>query len=333
MKSKSQGFHNLIQNENMKKYMRSYALFLIFMGMCVVFAITSPTFLKVNNIINIFRQISINGILAVGMTLIIITGGIDLSIGPLAAIAGVVSAMILEVYPNMLIPAILLGIAAAAIMSMWTAFLVAKLKIAPFIASLSTMSIGKGIALVIADGVPHTIKNESYVKIGNGYLWDPANTGGISIPISILILLFVAIVISIILYKTKFGRYIYAVGGNENAAIASGVNAVKVKFATYVLNGVLCGVAGIILASRITSGQPTAATGYEMDAITAVIIGGTSMTGGVGKISGTIIGVMIIGVLNTGLILLGVSSYYQSIIKGIIVAVAVLLDMRTKRKA
>ena len=141
----------------------------------------------------------------------------------------------------------------------------------------------------------------------------------------------VAVIIAIVLYKTKFGRHIYAVGGNENAAIASGINAARVKFCTYVLNGLLCGIAGIVLAGRITSGQPTAASGYEMDAITAVIVGGTSMTGGVGKISGTIIGVLIIGVLSNGLILMGVSSYYQQIIKGIIIAAAVLLDMRTKK--
>ncbi|MBU3876640.1 ABC transporter permease [Faecalicatena sp. AGMB00832] len=321
----------VLSNENIALYLRSYALMGIFLLMCIAFAVASPTFLTMSNIIGVFRQISTNGILAIGMTLVIITGGIDLSIGPLAAIAGVVSAMILEKNPDLFIPAVLSGIVAAAIMSMWTGFLVAKMRIAPFIASLSTMSIAKGIALLIADGVPHTISNESYIKLGNGYLWDPNKTGGLSIPTPVLVIFIVAIVIGIILYKTKYGRHIYAVGGNENAAIASGINAARVKFCTYVLNGLLCGIAGIVLAGRITSGQPTAATGYEMDAITAVIVGGTSMTGGVGKIGGTIIGALIIGVLNNGLILMGVSSYYQQIIKGIIIAVAVLLDMKTKK--
>lgn len=319
------------KQKNIGQYMRHYALIIIFLFMCIIFAVSSPTFLTWSNIINVFRQISINGILAIGMTLVIIIGGIDLSIGPLAAIAGVVSAMILEVRPDMLIPALIAGVLAAGIMSMWTAFLVAKVKIAPFIASLSTMSVAKGVALVIADGVPHTIKNDMYVKIGNGYLWDPNLTGGIGLPIPVLIIAMVAVLISIVLYKTKFGRYIYAVGGNENASIASGIKTVKIKFCTYVLNGLLCGVAGIVLAGRITSGQPTAAAGYELDAITAVIIGGTSMTGGVGKIGGTIIGALIIGVLNNGLVLLGVTPYYQQIIKGVIIAVAVLLDMKTKR--
>lgn len=327
MKSKK----NVLSNENIALYVRSYALIGIFLVICIAFAAASPTFLSLSNIIGVFRQISTNGILAIGMTLVIITGGIDLSIGPLAAIAGVVSAIILEKNPNLFLPAILAGIVAAAIMSMWTGALVAKMKIAPFIASLSTMSIAKGIALLIADGVPHTISDATYIKIGNGYLWDPNKTGGLSIPTPILVIAIVAVVIGVVLNKTKYGRHIYAVGGNENAAIASGINAARVKFCTYVLNGLLCGIAGIVLAGRITSGQPTAATGYELDAITAVIIGGTSMTGGVGKIGGTIIGALIIGVLNNGLILMGVSSYYQQIIKGIIIAVAVLLDMKTKR--
>lgn len=318
-------------DNNLKHYIRSYALMGIFLCMCVIFAICSPTFLTVSNVINVFRQISINGILAIGMTLVIIIGGIDLSIGPLVAIAGVVSAMILEYNPNMLLAAILAGVGSAAIMSMWTAMLVSKMNVAPFIASLSTMSVAKGVALVIADGVPHTIQNADYVKLGNGYLWDPNLTGGIGLPIPVIFICIVAIVVSIILYKTKFGRHIYAVGGNENAAIASGIHTKRIKFFTYTFNGLLCGIAGIVLAGRITSGQPTAAAGYELDAITAVIIGGTSMTGGVGKISGTIIGALIIGVLNNGLILLGINPYYQQIIKGVIIAAAVLLDIKTKR--
>lgn len=319
------------QESSVKQYIRSYALMGIFLCMCIIFAVSSPTFLTVSNIINVFRQISINGILAIGMTLVIIIGGIDLSIGPLAAIAGVVSAMVLEINPNLLLPAILAGVASAAFMSMWTAMLVSKMKIAPFIASLSTMSVAKGVALVIADGVPHTIQNASYVKLGNGYLWDPNLTAGIGLPIPVIFICIVAIAVSVILNKTRFGRHIYAVGGNENAAIASGIHTKRVKFFTYTFNGLLCGIAGIVLAGRITSGQPTAATGYELDAITAVIIGGTSMTGGVGKIGGTIIGALIIGVLNNGLILLGVNPYYQQIVKGVIIAAAVLLDIKTKR--
>lgn len=321
----------LAPKKDFKKYMRNYALLIIFLGVCVFFAIASPAFLQVNNIVGILRQISINGVLALGMTMVILIGGIDLSVGSLMAITGCVSAIILENNPDVLPLALLAGIGCAALMSMWTAFLVSKMRIPPFIASLSTMTIARGVALVIADGFPHTIHDEAYIQIGNGYLWDPAATGGVGIPIMVLIFVAVAIVVTLILYNTKYGRYIYAIGGNEHAAEASGVNVVKNKFWTYVLNGALCGLGGIMLAARVTSGQPSIGEGYEMDAITAVIIGGTSMSGGSGKVSGTIIGALIIGVLNNGLILLGVSSHYQQIIKGVIIAVAVLLDMKTRK--
>ena len=185
---------------------------------------------------------------------------------------------------------------------------------------------------MIADGVPHTIKNKVYTAIGNGYLWDYTKTNRISIPIPVIVFLAVVLIAAFILYKTRFGRYIYAVGGNENAAIAAGINVKRVKFCTYVLNGLLCGIAGIVLAARITSGQPNAADGYEMDAISAVIVGGTSLTGGVGKIGMTIIGVLILAIMDNGLTILGVSSYYQKILKGVIIAAAVLIDTKTKKK-
>lgn len=318
-------------NEKLAEQIRKYALVFIMILMCIVFACASPTFRKLGNVINIFRQSSINGILAVGMTLVIIIAGIDLSIGPLCAISGVIAALYLEVHPDGVAMAILLGILSAGLMSVWTALLVANLEVAPFIATLSTMSAAKGIVLVIADGVPHTIKNKVFTAIGNGYLWDYTKTNRISIPIPVVVLVAVILLASFILYKTRFGRYIYAVGGNEHAAVAAGINVKRVKFCTYVLNGLLCGVAGIVLASRITSGQPTAADGYEMDAITAVIVGGTSMTGGVGKIGMTIIGVLILAIMDNGLTILGVSSYYQKIIKGVIIAAAVLIDSKTKK--
>lgn len=328
----SEKVKNVKEKQDIHEYVRKYALVAAFVVICIVFAVASPTFLQLQNIVNIFRSVSINGVLAIGMTLVIIIAGIDLSIGPLMAITGVVSAMILEANPDMLVLALIAGIVAAGIMSMWTAWLVSKMNIPPFIASLSAMSVTKGIALVISDGVPHSITNAAYMQIGNAYLWDPNATGGFSIPVMVLILVVVLAIAAVILYKTKYGRYIYAVGGNENAARASGIPIAKVKFWTYVLNGILCGIAGVMLAARTTSGQPTAGTGYEMDAITAVIVGGTSMSGGIGKLSGTIIGFFIIGVLNNGLVLMGVSSYYQTIIKGVIIAAAVVLDMKTKNK-
>ena len=316
---------------NLEETIRKNALLLIFAAMCLVFAIFSPTFRTLTNWMNVLRQVSINGILAVGMTMIICSAGIDLSIGPLCAMSGVVSALILEKSPDFpVLLAMLIGILASGVMSMWTAFLVANMRIAPFIATLSTMSVAKGVGLVIADGMPHTIAHPLYTALGSGFVWDPKLTGNVSLPQPVLVFAIVVAVMCVVMYRTKFGKYIYASGGNENAAIAAGIHVVKVKFFAYVLNGIICGIAGIVLAGRITSGNPTAATGYETDAITATIIGGTSMTGGVGTIQGTIIGVLIIGVLNNGLVLFKVSSYYQTIIKGLIIAIAVLLDMKTK---
>lgn len=331
MENQNTSIFKLFSSKRFKEYMRSYALFIIFIVMCIVLSFASETFLTPNNIINVFRQISINGILALGMTFVIILGGIDISIGSVAAVAGVVSALVLDMYPTMAVPAILAGILAGGIMGMIIGFLVAKMRIAPFIASLAMMTIARGLALVIAGGVPHTIYNEAYISIGNGYIWPKPTPDSISLPISVLILLICIVIVATILYKTKFGRYVYAVGGNEDAARVSGVKVSRVKFLTFVINGLLCGVAGIVLAARITSGQPAAAAGYELDAIAAVIIGGASLSGGAGKVSGTIIGALIIGVLNNGLVLLAVSSYYQQIIQGIIIAGAVILDSRTKR--
>lgn len=321
-----------LNSEKISDRIRKYALVVIMILISIVFASISPTFRKLGNMINILRQVSITGILAVGMTLIIITAGIDLSIGPLCAIAGVVAALYLKAYPDGVFIAIVLGIASAAVMSTWTASLVAYAGIAPFIASLSTMSVAKGLVLVIAQGIPHTIRNKTFISIGNGYLWDGVTTGNISLPIPVVIFIIVILAASFVLYKTRLGRYIYAVGGNENASIASGINVKKVKFWTYIINGLLCGIAGIVLSSRITSGQPMAADGYEMDAITAVIVGGTSMSGGLGKIGMTIIGVLILGIMDNGLTILGVSSYYQRILKGIIIAAAVLIDIKTKKR-
>jgi ribose/xylose/arabinose/galactoside ABC-type transport system permease subunit len=322
---------SIANNKRFREYLRSYALFGIFLILCIVLAFASPTFLAPTNIINVFRQISINGILALGMTFVIILGGIDISIGSVAAISGVVASLILESAEGMTIPAILGGIVSAGVMGMVIGFLVAKMRIAPFIASLSILTIARGLALVIAGGVPHMIYDQAFLQIGSGYLWPKASADSISLPFPVLILILCIVIVSVILYKTKLGRYIYAVGGNEEAARVSGVNVSKVKFLTFVINGLLCGIAGIVLAARITSGQPAAASGYELDAIAAVIIGGASLAGGAGKVSGTIIGALIIGVLNNGLVLLAVSSYYQQIIQGVIIAGAVILDSRTKK--
>lgn len=302
---------------------RKYGLIVILLLAVIVLSIVSDAFLSWTNMMNVLRQVSITGILAVGMTLIILTGGIDLSIGALMAVAAVIAASIVRGNPDLTIIAIIVGMAAGGFLSGISGSMTAKLKVAPFVATLAMMTIARGIALIYTNGRPITIESPSFLYLGQGYLGP--------IPFPVVIFIIICVFVGILLTKTKFGRYIYAIGGNENATKISGVNVAKVKIWVYIINGFLAGLAGVLLASRISSGQPNSGLGYELDAIAAVVIGGTSLFGGVGTLTGTIVGVLIIGVINNGLNLMDVSSYYQQIVKGIIIAGAVILDQRSKK--
>lgn len=303
--------------------MRKYGLILVLLLSVVILSFVSDAFLTVNNLMNVLRQVSINGILAVGMTLVILTAGIDLSIGSLMAVSAVIAASIVAQNPDAVFLSLLAGIAASAVLGGVTGTMSTKLNVAPFIATLAMMTIARGIALLYTNGRPITIDSAAFRYLGQGYIGP--------VPVPVVIFALVTAIVSFVLYKTKFGRYIYAVGGNENAANVSGIRVHRVKIWVYVINGVLAGLAGILLASRISSGQPNSGIGYELDAIAAVVIGGTSLFGGRGTMLGTIVGVLIIGVINNGLNLLNVSSYWQQIIKGLIIAGAVILDQRAKR--
>lgn len=302
---------------------RKYGLLLVLLLAVLILSLISDSFLTVNNLMNVLRQVSINGILAVGMTLVILTAGIDLSIGSLMAVSAVIAASIIAQSPDAVMLALLAGIAASSLLGGVTGTMSAKLNVAPFIATLAMMTVARGIALLYTNGRPITIDSAAFKFLGQGYIGP--------VPVPVVIFALVTAIVSFILYKTKFGRYIYAVGGNENAANVSGIRVGRVKIWVYIINGALAGLAGILLASRISSGQPNSGLGYELDAIAAVVIGGTSLFGGRGTMLGTIVGVLIIGVINNGLNLLNVSSYWQQIIKGLIIAGAVILDQRTKR--
>jgi ribose/xylose/arabinose/galactoside ABC-type transport system permease subunit len=303
--------------------MRRYGLILVLLLSVVILSFISDAFLTVNNLMNVLRQVSINGILAVGMTLVILTAGIDLSIGSLMAVSAVIAASIVAGNPDAVFLALVAGIAASGVLGGVTGTMSTKLNVAPFIATLAMMTIARGIALIYTNGRPITIDSSAFRYLGQGYIGP--------VPVPVVIFALVTAIVSFILYKTKFGRYIYAVGGNENAANVSGIRVHRVKIWVYIINGALSGLAGILLASRISSGQPNSGLGYELDAIAAVVIGGTSLFGGRGTMLGTIVGVLIIGVINNGLNLLNVSSYWQQIIKGLIIAGAVILDQRAKR--
>lgn len=303
--------------------MRRYGLIVGLLLCVIILSFISDAFLTVNNLMNVLRQVSINGILAVGMTLVILTAGIDLSIGSLMAVSAVIAASIVAGSPNEVLWALIAGIAASSVLGGVTGVMSTKLNVVPFIATLAMMTIARGIALIYTNGRPITIDSAAFRYLGQGYIGP--------VPVPVVIFALVTSIVSFILYKTKFGRYIYAVGGNENAANVSGIRVHRVKIWVYIINGALSGLAGILLASRISSGQPNSGQGYELDAIAAVVIGGTSLFGGRGTMLGTIVGVLIIGVISNGLNLLNVSSYWQQIIKGLIIAAAVVLDQRTKR--
>lgn len=296
---------------------KKYGIVIVLAVMWVILLCVSPTFRTVDNAVNILRQVSVNGIIAIGMTFVIMTGGIDLTVGSLIAVAGVVCGSVLVRSPGN----VALGIAAAlvvcALFGAMNGFFVAYIQVPPFVATLAGMTIARGFAYVYSDGKPYTLSSEGFSVIGKG-----------SVPI--IIFLIIALLSHIMLSKMKFGRYIYASGGNIKAAAASGVKVKSVLLRVYILGGILAGTAGIVLASRTNSGQPAVGVGYETDAIAAAVIGGTSMTGGIGTIGGTLIGILIIGTLNNGLNLLDVSSYYQQIIKGLIILGAVCFDIRSK---
>lgn len=289
-----------------------------------VVSFLNPNFFMLDNLLNILRQTSVNAIIAVGMTLVILTAGIDLSVGSVLALCGAVAATMvgLELPVYAVIPAALaLGAALGGI----SGVIIAKGKVQAFIATLVTMTLLRGATLVYTDGRPVSTgfsdAADSFAWLGTGYLF------GIPVPIWLMALVFIAA--WYMLNHTRMGRYIYALGGNEAATRLSGINVDRVKIAVYALCGLLAALAGLIVTSRLSSAQPTAGTGYELDAIAAVVLGGTSLAGGKGRIMGTLIGALIIGFLNNALNLLDVSSYYQMIAKAVVILLAVLVDNKS----
>ncbi|GKU84028.1 ABC transporter permease [Niallia sp. NCCP-28] len=294
--------------------------------LCIVISIANPNFLNSNNILNVLRQTSTNLYLALAMTMIIIIGGIDLSVGSIMAVVGVVTTGLIALFGTPVIIAVAAGLLVGMLIGAVNGYVSATTVIPPFIVTLATMNIARGAAYVISDGKPIRVMSESFNSIGSSYI------GGV-LPMPVLYLIILLVVCYLIMNKTKLGRYMYAVGGNAEAAKFAGINIKKVKFFAYTFSGLMAAVAGIVLASRMFSGQPTSGTGAELDAIAAVVLGGTSMTGGYGRIGGTVIGALIIGVLSNGLNLMGVSSFWQYIVKGIVILVAVYADIIKKRRA
>ena len=287
--------------------------------LCVIVSLATNKFLKPNNLISVLRQISINTFIALGMTLIIILGHIDLSVGAIVAMSGTLTVGFI-VTQGLPIPlAIILGILLGMLAGFISGSIVANFGVPAFIITMAMMNVCSGTAYVYSGGQATRINNEFFSAIGTGYLFD-------KIPLPVVYMVILIAVISFLLSKTKFGTYIYAIGGNREAARLSGVPIKKVEITVFTISGVLSAFAGLVLCSRMYSGQPSVGSGYELDAIASCVLGGTSISGGKGHISGTVLGAMVIGVISNGLNLIGVSSYWQLIVKGLIIACAVLLD-------
>lgn len=299
---------------------RTYGTILVFVGIFMMATLSDPTFLTDTNLTNVLRQVVVVSLLACGVTFIIILGHIDVSLGSVMALTGTFAATVM-VQTGSITLAVIAGLALGALTGLVNGLVVTIFRIPSFIMTLAMSSVARGAILLYTDGAPVT-------GLGNFKVIGQGSIG--PVPISVLILTAVFVACWVLLARTRFGRQLYAVGGNERAARASGIRPERVVIKAFVLNGILCGLAGIILTSRINSGQPAAGVGYEFDAITAVVVGGTSLMGGTGTIPGTLIGAFIIGIINNILNLLNVSSYWQQIVKGLIIALAVILDVWTK---
>ena len=306
---------------NFKKIYTKYGMILIFIVVFVAAALINDNFIKTANLMNILRQITVICLLAFGSTFIILLGHIDVSYGSVVALTGCISASVM-VLTQVVYLSILVAVALGALIGLIAGFLITKFHIQAFIVTLAITTIARGAVLYYTKGVPVAGMNDDFKVLGQG------NIG--FMPISLIVLILIYVISLLLLNRTKFGRYVYACGGNISAAWASGIKVNKVIIQAFVYNGILAGFAGVLLASRINSGQPAMGAGYEFDAITAVVVGGTSLAGGIGGLTGTIFGALIIGVINNIMNLTNVSSYFQMMIRGVIITIAVIIDIKTK---
>jgi inositol transport system permease protein len=332
-----------------KKFdLANFARTYMIIGVLILFVVALAIMTEGNsidpvNLVNVIRQVSAIGIIGVGMTFVIITLGIDLSVGSILGLSAVVAASLaqnpggsLVKFEGIDVPvivAVLAGLGVGALAGFTNGILIAKFRLAPFIATLGMMSIARGLAYIYTgDGRPFSDLKDDYNFMGQGYLFSDPNVRLSGIPVPVVLFIAVALIATFILSYTKFGRYTYAIGGNEVAARVSGIRIPRVTIIIYTLSGLLAGLAGILWSARIGSGNSTLGQGIELDAITAVIVGGTSFKGGIGKIWGTVVGALLIGTINNGLDLLNVSPFLQIVVKGCIIIVAIIIDERKNSK-
>jgi ribose transport system permease protein len=305
-----------------KSLLEAYGIYFVLLFLILFFTFTTEVFFTSTNLINIFRQVAVVGIVSVGMTFVILTGGVDLSVGGVIACSGVICSklMLSGLHP---VPAVLITFVFAAVVGVVNAFFVHEFKLNAMIVTLGTLQILKGISYILTGGIPVYGFTEKFKVIGQGYL------GFIPIPVVIMIICF--LIGNFILRHTSFGQCVYAIGGNEEAVRLTGINIRRVRYAVYVFCALLTSLAGIVLTSRVNNAQPNAGFGYEMDVITGVVLGGVSMSGGEGKITGVFAGILVMQVLGNGMLLLGISEYYQWAVKGIVMLLAITYDQIMKR--
>ena len=320
-------------NKKIGALLSEYAAFLALILLATVLGAISPEFRQISNLLNLLRQAAFNGLIAIGMTCVILSDGIDLSVGSVFALAAIICAKLLTsgiAAPVAILAALVIG----TLLGLVSGILVAKFRLQAFIATLITMTAYRGLAMIITDGKPISRLAASIESDGGAFLFKALGKGNlliaetVKIPLPAIILVAFFALFFFVLNKTTYGRRVYATGSNAVCAKLVGVNIVKIKMSVYAISGFLAALAGLMMISRVDSAQPTLGDGYELDAIAAVALGGTSMSGGRGKITGTIAGVLIIAVLNNGLNILGVTSYYQDVIKAIVILVAVLSDRK-----
>ena len=321
-------------NLNWKNKLTRFQSLIALILMIVILSILSDKFLTPDNGWNVMRQISVNICLSVGMTLVILTGGIDLSVGSVLALSGAVAAGLLKngiqieslnLYIGFtFLGAVLAGLLVGALLGSFNGLTITRFGVPPFVATLAMLTIARGLTMLWTGGFPITGLGSSFQFVGTGWF--------LGIPMPVWISILIVLIFTILSKKTKLGRYIYAVGGNERASLLSGLNVNRIKLAVYGLAGLLAAVGGLLVTSRLDSAQPNAGMGYELDSIAAVVIGGTSLSGGRGSVIGTVQGALIIGVLNNGLVLLNVSPFWQQVIKGAVILLAVIIDKINRKK-
>jgi ribose transport system permease protein len=302
---------------DIRRILRSYGIVIAFVLICIVMTILSPVFLTFTNVLNIIRQSSIYGIMAIGMTFVILTAGIDLSVGSILAISGAIAAGSVKagLGLELVVPiALAIGLGCGLV----NGVLITAGRITPFVVTLGTMSVARGLTLIYTQGYPISGFQGAFRFVGGGDI--------LGIPFPILIFVLTTVLAWLILTQTRLGRYTYAIGGNEETVKLSGINSDVYKTIVYMISGLASAISALILTSRLNSAEPVAGTGYELDVIAAVVIGGTSLMGGRGSVWGTLIGALLIGVINNGMNLLGISPYFQLVVKGLIIIGAVLLD-------